>query len=50
MKITRKMVQPAHMGIKNRGRECSEIEEELCRRRGMNGRGFVTGTRLTDVG
>jgi len=50
IKITRKMVQPAHMGIKNRGRECSEIEEKFYRRRGMSGRGFVTGTQPTDVG
>jgi hypothetical protein len=41
MKITRKMVQQGHMGIKNRGRECSEIEEEFYRRRGMSGRGFL---------
>jgi hypothetical protein len=38
------------MGIKNRGQECSEIEEAFYSRREMSGRGFVTGTQLTDVG
>jgi hypothetical protein len=50
MKITGKMVQRADMGIKNRGRECSDIEEEFYRRKGMRGRGFVTEQQLTDVG
>jgi len=50
MKTTRKMVQQAHMGIKNRGRECSENEEEFYRRKGMRRRGFVTEQQLTDVG
>lgn len=51
MKITRKIVQQANMGIKNRGRECIETEEEFYRRRGMSGRGLVAGTtELTDVG
>jgi hypothetical protein len=50
MKMTRQMVQQAHMGIKNRGRECSEIEEKFYRRRGISGRGFVTGTQRTNVG
>jgi len=44
------MVQPAHIGIKNRRRECSEIEEEFYRRRGKSRRGFVTGTQFAYVG
>jgi hypothetical protein len=37
------------MDIKSRGRECCEFEEEFCGRRGMSGRGFVTGTQPKDV-
>ena len=44
------MDQPAHMSIKNRGKECCENEEEFYGRTGMSGRGFVTETKPTEVG